>query len=70
MLRDERFLRENFKNIYTRLSTIVNKTKHNRQQKREIFSHDENVLSPTWERFIPNVGTIHSINGNVKKQKK
>ena len=26
-----------------------------------------NVLSPTWERFIPTVGTSRSTNGNIKK---
>jgi hypothetical protein len=26
-----------------------------------------NVLFPTWERFVPTVGTSRSTNGNIKK---
>ena len=36
-------------------------------RKRIIFSQLGNVLSPTWERFIPTVGTSRSTNGNIKK---
>lgn len=49
MLRDERFLRENFKNIYTRLSTIVNKSAKYFPTMGMFCPQPGNDSFPTWE---------------------
>ena len=36
-----------------------------RHQKRFIFSQLGNVSFPTWECFVPNLGTLRSTNGNL-----
>ena len=45
---------------------IAGKGRKSRHQKCVFFSQLGNVWFPTWEQFIPNVGTLRSTNGNLK----
>ena len=60
MLRDERFLRENFKNIYTSLSTIVTKSAKYIPNLGIFCPQPGNVSFPTWEQFTPLMGTLRN----------
>ena len=51
--------------IIANITKSAGKGRKYRHQKCEICSQLGNVLSPTWEHFIPNLGTSRSTNGNL-----
>ena len=50
--------------IIANITKSAGKGRKYRHQKCEICSQLGNVLSPTWEHFIPKLGTLRSTNGN------
>ena len=63
----EGFLVKTLQKVQTKVVHIANKSAKKIPNLGMFCPQLGNVLSPTWERFIPTVGTSRSTNGNIKK---
>ena len=62
----EEFLAKTLQKMQTKAENFATKAE-NFAIKSAYFSQLRNVLSPTWERFIPTVGRLFSTNGKFSR---